>query len=444
MRPSLLEGDVEKTLLRLAGPMVLGMLGLIIFNLVDTYFVSKLGTHQLAALSFTFPVVLVLNSIALGIGQGTASVVSRAAGAGDREKLVRYATESLTLGVMVVMVFVVIGLLTIEPLFKALGATDQVLPYIKSYMKIWYLGVFFVVIPMVGNNSIRALGDTRTPSFVMLVAAIANSILDPIFIFGWGPIRPMGVEGAAIATVLSRCITFSVALYLLIVREKIVSLRKVAFTERITAWKDILYIGVPNALTKMIQPLGIAIITRLLASSGLYAVAGYGVASKVERFALIFIMSLAVVITPFVGQNFGAKKLDRVKKGIRVSYKLSLLSSVIVYVVLLVFGRSIGQIYSSNNQVVEVFVQYLRIVPIIYGAQGVMLITISVLNAINKPFHGAAISMVQMFVVYIPLAMLGREWLGYQGIFYALSVSFLLVSIASTMWMSKGNVLIDE
>lgn len=105
MRQSMIDGDVQKTLLKLSGPMVLGMLGLIVFNLVDTYFVSMLGTNQLVALSFTFPVVLVVNSIALGIGQGTASVVSRAAGANDKRKLVRYATESLTLGVLVVLFF---------------------------------------------------------------------------------------------------------------------------------------------------------------------------------------------------------------------------------------------------------------------------------------------------------------------------------------------------
>ncbi len=185
MRQSLTEGNISKTLLNLSGPMVLGMLGLIIFNLVDTYFVSLLGTTELVAISFTFPVVLVVNSIALGIGQGTASVVSRAAGAKDKTKLVRYATESLTLGVMVVLCFVLIGLLTIEPLFTALGADAQVMPYIKSYMEVWYLGMVFVVIPMVGNNSIRALGDTKSPSLVMVVAAVANSILDQCLYLEW-------------------------------------------------------------------------------------------------------------------------------------------------------------------------------------------------------------------------------------------------------------------
>lgn len=437
MRQSLTEGNISKTLLNLSGPMVLGMLGLIIFNLVDTYFVSLLGTTELVAISFTFPVVLVVNSIALGIGQGTASVVSRAAGAKDKTKLVRYATESLTLGVMVVLCFVLIGLLTIEPLFTALGADAQVMPYIKSYMEVWYLGMVFVVIPMVGNNSIRALGDTKSPSLVMVVAAVANSILDPLFIFGMGPIPAMGVRGAAIATVLSRCITFSVALYILVVREKIVTFSYVPLSERYRAWKDILYIGVPNALTKIIQPLGIGVITRLLATEGLYAVAGYGVASKVERFALIFIMSLAVVMTPFVGQNFGAGKLDRVKKGINVSIKLALWSSLVVYIVLFIAGGHIGAIYSDDPQVIEALVFYLRTVPLFYGAYGIIQITMSVLNAINRPFQAALISLTLMFVIYIPLASVSRTVWGYQGIFLALALSYFVVAIISLFWLKR-------
>jgi len=428
MRHSMIKGDVNKTLLNLAGPMVLGMLGLIIFNLVDTYFVSLLGTNQLVALSFTFPVVLVINSIALGIGQGTAAMVSRAAGASATAKLKQYATESLTLGVCVVAIFVIIGLFTIEPLFNFLGATEQVMPYIKEYMEIWYLGMVFVVIPMVGNNSIRALGDTKTPSLVMLVAALANSLLDPIFIFGLGPIPALGVRGAALATVLSRMITFAVALYILIYREKIVSIRLMAWKTRLLAWKDILYIGIPNTMTKIIQPLGISIITKLLSTEGLYAVAAYGVASKVERFALIFIMSVAVVMTPFTGQNYGAGRLDRVHEGIKSSMRLVIGSSIIVWIFLFVFSRDIGGIYTSDSEVLNTITYYLKVVPLFYGAYGTIQIAVSVLNGLNMPFKGAMLGIGQMFLVYVPLAYLVRPEMGYKGVFASLAVSYLLIA----------------
>ncbi len=181
---------------------------------------------------------------------------------------------------MVVFVFVVFGLLTIKPLFTMLGATSEVMPYIESYMRIWYLGVLFVVIPMVGNNSIRAMGDTKTPGIVMMIAAIVNTILDPILIFGLGPFPRLEVAGAAIATVIARMTTFTVALYVLIIREKVVELKKVPFDEVLESWKTILFIGLPNAMAKVIMPIGIGIITGLMARESIEAVAGYGVAAK--------------------------------------------------------------------------------------------------------------------------------------------------------------------
>ncbi len=166
------EGDIASVLKQLTLPMIFGILGLVAFNLADTYFVGSLGTNQIAALTFTFPVVLVLNSINFGIGVGTSAVVAKAVGAGDSKKVKRLSTASLSLGFIVAFIAIVIGELTIEPLFNALGANEDTMPYITQYMRIWYVGVPFVAVPMIGNNAIRALGDTKTPSIVMMVAAM--------------------------------------------------------------------------------------------------------------------------------------------------------------------------------------------------------------------------------------------------------------------------------
>lgn len=148
-------------------------------------------------------------------------------------------------------------------------------------------------------------------------------------------------------------------------------------------------------------------------------------------------MSLAVVMTPFVGQNFGAGKLDRVKKGINVSIKLALWSSLVVYIVLFIAGGHIGAIYSDDPQVIEALVFYLRTVPLFYGAYGIIQITMSVLNAINRPFQAALISLTLMFVIYIPLASVSRTVWGYQGIFLALALSYFVVAIISLFWLKR-------
>lgn len=420
------EGDVRRTISRLALPMVFGILGLIIFNLVDTYFVSLLGTMPLAALTFTYPVVLTLNSVTLGIGMGTASVVSRAVGEKNRDHVARFATDSLMLGLVVSVLFVAIGLMTIDPLFRLLGADGTVLSLIKEYMRIWYIGTIFVVIPMIGNNSIRALGDTRTPSLIMMVAAGVNTLLDPVLIFGLGPFPRLEVAGAAVATVFSRMITFSVALYILGRRERILSLKGARPSQILQSWKKILYIGVPNALIRVIQPLGVGIITGLLAQVGLEAVAGFGIAAKVERFAVILIGALSAVLVPYFGQNFGARKLDRIRKGMRFSIEAVLASSLVIYLLLWVAAPTVGGWFSDDPAVVAVMVRYLHIVALLYGLFGVQQIGNAFFNAINQPVKATAITAFQMFIVFIPLALWWVDLREETGIFAALAVSYIL------------------
>lgn len=191
----LIDGSVAKILFNLTLPMIAGMLGIVAFNLVDTFFVGQLGSKELAALSFTFPVVLVINSLAMGIGIGASAVVSRAIGRGDHHEVQRLTTDSLFLALVLVAFFVSFGVLTIEPLFTLLGAGPDIVVLIREYMVIWYIGVLFVNIPMVGNNAIRATGDTKTPSAVMLTAAVVNIALDPVLIFGLGPAPALESKG---------------------------------------------------------------------------------------------------------------------------------------------------------------------------------------------------------------------------------------------------------
>lgn len=438
-KATLTKGPVKPLLFRMTVPMMLGMLGLIAFNIVDTYFVSRLGTDELAALTFTFPVVLIINSLSLGIGTGTLSVMARAIGEGDRSGIVRYATDSLVLGVLVAGVFVLLGLATIDPLFRFLGAGEAVLVHIRAYMRIWYIGVVFVVVPMVGNNSIRALGDTKTPGLVMLVAALANTALDPLLIFGPGPFPALGVAGAALATVFSRMTTFSVALHVLARRERILSFKGASLGRILGSWKAILFVGLPNALTRVVQPVGIGIITGILASGGVEAVAGFGVAAKLERFALIPVMALAVVMAPFTGQNFGAGRCDRVEEGMRISYGFSMGAMLALYGVLALAAPGLAALFTKDPAVASVMILYLRLAPLGYGAYGVLQISVSIMNALSKPIQAALSMAAQLFVFYVPMAFAGLRLFGPAGVFGALVLANALAAAGSRA-LARGFV----
>ena len=433
----MIEGPVGKTLIKLTIPMVVGIVGMVAFNLADTFFVSRLGTNELAALSFTFPVVLVINSLALGLGIGASVVISRAIGEGDQHRVKRLTTDSLVLAMFIVTVFVVAGLFTINSVFRILGARGEILDLVKQYMGIWYFGMPFVVVPMVGNNAIRATGDTKTPSAIMLVAVCCNFIMDPLLIFGIGPFPRLGIAGAAIATVISRSLTFIISLAVLFFRDKMLTFVLPKIREIFQSWKRILFIGLPTASTRIVVPLGIGVVTRIVSTYGKEAVAAYGVSSRIEFFALTLIAALSSVLSPFIGQNWGARKHDRVRLGVKYSERFSVVWGIVVCIILNILARPIALIFNSNPLIISTIILYLRIVSIGYGLQGIIMLTGSAMNVLNKPFHAAGIRITQMFILYIPMALLGSYLFGLTGVFIALVIAYCSAGLASYFILDK-------
>ena len=433
----LTEGAIAPLLIRLTLPMILGIFAIMAFNLVDTFFVGRLGSNQLAAMSFTFPVVLIIASLAMGLGVGASAVVSRAIGE-QRENMVRrLTTDSLILATLLVVLFVTSGLLTIEPVFRLLGAEPQLLPLIRQYMTIWYLGMPFLVMPMVGNNAIRATGDTRTPSMVMLTAMLVNVIFDPLLIFGIGPFPRLELAGAAIATVISRLITFVVALWILYRRERMITFRPPSSSELLNSWRQILYIGLPVAGTNMITPFTAGFITKLVAVYGITAVAAYGVASRIDAFALIVVGALSSVLSPFVGQNLGARRLDRLRTAVTHSQRFAFLWGLGIFLLLAFLKGPLARLFNDDPQVIDTITVYLGIVPLAYGLLGVMQLSNTTLNVLGKPLHATGVILLQMFALTIPLALLGSRYFGLIGIFAAAASANTIAGVTSYLWLRR-------
>ena len=417
IKAKLTEGKISALLFRLTIPMIAGMLSMTIFNLVDTLYVGQLGKKALAAMSFTFPVVMVLNSIALGIGMGASAVISRAIGKGDRNQVKMLSTNALLLALFIVAIFIIAGELTIYPLFRAMGASGEILTLIRSYMSIWYIGVIFVVIPMVGNNIIRATGDMKTTGVIMTSAAIFNMILDPLLIFGLGPLEGMGIRGGAIATVIARSMTMIFSLRILINREHLIILKPPKIKELWISWKKILFIGLPAALANIIIPISMGFITRLVSSYGVGAVAGFGVAGRLEMLAMLVIRSLAVVMVPFTGQNWGSGNKNRVRSGLKISYTFSIVFGLLVFIFFYFLTYYFAWLFNRDQDVIKTVVLYMRIIAVSYGFQGIFYIGTASLNALHKPFHSAGLALSRMFFIYIPLALAGSYFFELKGIF---------------------------
>ena len=443
-KAKLTQGNIKKQIVNLSIPMTFGLLGMMIFNLVDAYFIGQLGVDQLAAIGFTFPVIMFVGGISLGIGIAVSSILSKIIGEGALDKASRFTTDSLAFAFISAIIIAIIGEFTIEPLFKLLGAKETVLPHIVDYMRFWYLGIPFVTIPMVGNNAIRACGDTLLPSAIMTTAAVTNAVLDPILIFGKFGFPAMGISGAAIATVVGRAASLVAALIVLKYKYRLIALTNFSFSKLKENWRELLFIGVPSAATKFIMPLGAGFITSILATYGKEAVAGYGVAIKVEGLSIAVLLAISSVIAPFVGQNLGAGKFNRVEEGIKVSVKLSSVVSIFTVIILFWLGGALSSLFVNEKvnaveaaEVIKVSATYLKIVPLSYVFMVLLNISGSIFNVLRKPLSAAAFTVLQMFGLYVPLALIAQKYFGLSHIFIALGVSYLIAGILSYIWMNS-------
>ncbi len=444
MNSPLTEGQVSLQLLRLSLPMVWGVFSILAFSLADTYFVAQLGTNELAAISFTFPVVTVLGSVAMGLGTGAGSVIARGIGEGNRQKVQRLTTDSLLLSLLIVSILASFGLATIDPLFATLGAGSDLLPLIRDYMNIWYLGMVFLVVPLIGNSAIRASGNTVVPSLIMTKAAAANILVDPLLIFGWGPFPALGLKGAALATVISRASTLVASLAFLHFRERLLLLTFPSLKAMAKSWRSLLSVGLPAAATNLISPLSVGLVTSLMARYGTDAVAGFGLASRLEALALIAPLALSASIAPFVGQNWGAQQYGRVKRALQLSFWFCLSWGGLVAVLLGTAAAEITARFDSDPGVVASATVYLTLVPISYGALGIVFTASSAFNALGKPLLALGMSLSRLLLLYVPLAYLGSRLFGISGIFGAACLSNGIVGLGAWLLHSRWSQLFSE
>jgi len=433
----LTEGPVGKRLVTMTVPVLLGITTMMGQALIDAWFLGRVGDRALAAHAFSFPILLIVSSVAIGLGAGTSSVVARAIGSNDFRRARRLTTDSLLLSFLITVAVSLLGVVTIAPLFRLLGAPDDMIPMIRGFMIILYAGVPFVVVGMVGLASMRATGDTRLPSKLMIIGSILNVALDPILIFGLGPIPGFGLNGAAMAALLARGAIFVGAIVLLRGRLNMISFSLPHADELKKSWKDILHVGLPAAGTNAIVPIGAAIVTAMIARYGPDAVAGFGVASRIESMTLVVYYAMSAIIGPFVGQNYSAGKDERIVRALRLCAWFCIGSGLLIASVLALSSDFLAALFSSNPAVIEIAGLYLLIAPLSYGTYGMVMVMNAFFNGLGRPMPAVGISIGRIAVLYLPLALVGMKLMGAIGIFAAYAVANIVSGVIAYGWATK-------
>ena len=431
--PDVTEGKVERHLLRLTFPTIGGMLAITVFNLTDTFFVSRLGTDALAAMGFTFPIVMLIGSMSMGMAIGAGSVLARAMGKRDHHLMNRIATDGILLSILTVIIVSLLGLLTMDPLFKLLGATEKTLPLVKRYMTIWYSGVVAFIMPPVGDSSMRAIGDMKRPLIVMLVCAVMNVILDPIMIFGLLGFPAMGIAGASLATIISRFAGMVTTLSFIHFHYGLLDFKYRNFGELIDSWRRILHIGIPGAVVRIFPQLLRAVLTRLAATvGGVTAVAAVAAGTRIESFAFIISMAVGTALVPIIGQNWGASRFDRVNRTRYILNRTAVVYGLVVLLLMLPLAGPIARIFSDDAGVVAYVTWYLWILMI--GSVGLNLYnwTSEQLNAAGKPRWVLIINVVGTSAILIPMTVLGARFFGFKGMLIGLCLGQLILGFLAT------------
>lgn len=431
--------DVTKALLKLSIPMIMGMMMQVFYNLVDTYFIGRLeDPNQLAAANIAFPVFVLLMAIANIIGTGAASYISRCLGKKDYENANKTASISFMLVVIFSLIVTIFGVLFCSRIVKLLGTSDEVYNYTYEYVKIMFLGSITVIGSFTLGQIIRSEGDMKTFVRGMMTGTILNIILDPVFIFTFN----MGIKGAAIATIIGYSVSLIYYVSCFISGKSILKINKNYMIYDKVILGEIFKIGIPGSLNQMLMGVANVVSNNIAITYGTLTVAGIGVAMKVMMIGTFIFIGFSSGTQPFIGFNYGANNLDRVKEAVKKSVTITTIIGIILAIIFYLFSENIIRTFISDNDVVKEGSIILKALLLSLPFIGGQMIATVTSQSLGKAVLSTILSISRQGLLYIPLIILLNKFFGFNGFIYAQPITDVIMITLSLFLIS--NMLSKE
>jgi len=425
------------------GPFSIAVIALISTGIVDTIYVARLtdparpdlAIMALATLGYVFPLTFMGNSANIGLGAGTNSAVARALGQGDTSRARRHAAASILLA-MSFMTFLSILVLTCVPhLLPLVIERKEIQEMAYGYLLISYPGLIIVSIASMSNNVLRAHGEAVLPSSIMILGAVINIILDPFLIFGIGPFPRMELQGAALSTTIGYAISAIYALYLVLLRQKVMSFAGMTFASLKRAWGIIGQVGIFAACTNIIVPVGVFIAVSILGLTlGEADVAAFTTASRAELFSVGVLYALSACIGAITGRNGGAGNTERVRETFRVCYWICFIWSSLMAILMALFATEVAQIFTKDQILIDKMVPYFYIVPVTIFAYGFVFVSAAGLNALGRPLYGLSYTIIRSLILYIGFVTVGVMVADLKGAFIGVAAANLISGTLAIVW----------
>lgn len=424
--------SLARNLFAMTWPMLLGAFALMSFQLVDSFFISLLGTEPLAAMGFTMPLNQLMVGIQVGVGIAATALISKAIGAKRQQYAKQLSALVLLVGGISMAILMLIIWATKTPVLHALGAEDNLFPYTDSYWLPWLLSSWAHAFVYFGTSISRAHGDTKLPGLIMVAASLLNMALDPIFIFVFG----WGLPGAAYATIVA-CIITGGVLFLHLTRRQWL---RFCFADIsiIKALRSIANISLPAMLSQLMPGMAALLATRIVATFGSAAIAAWALGSRLEMFSIVMVLALTMSMPPMLGHLLGANKLDQAHDLIRLATRFILLSQVVIAAMWLLFRPWMVATLTQDVDTADYLASYMLWVPISYAPIGVCILMVSASNALGMPMRAVVISICRLFVFYLPCIALGAYLADMEGIYYGVLVGNIAAGINSWLFYRRG------
>jgi len=439
-------GKVGKKLLVFALPIIAGMMLHTAYNIIDTIFIGLLGPKELAAVSLTFPVVFVFIAVASGLGIGATTLIAQALGRKKPHEANNIAEHALFLGTGMGIAIAVLGVLFSPVLFALMGADLEVLPLTIEYSVPIFFGLIFMFAWFISDSILKAQGNSLVPTRNLAISIVVNIVLDPILIFGFGPVPAFGLAGAAFATVFSRILAAALNFLYIYTPGSAISLSLKEFKPKLSFIKDILAVGLPASASQTLTAGGFMLLMGIIGGFGSFAIAAFGVGLRVTSVVIMPIVGISIATVSFVGQNIGAKQFARAKRGALLSRRMSLGIAALFAAVVFAFSGQIMGIFTTDARVIEIGKSYLAIAPLGYVLMGAYITLNGAFQGSGKTHFVLATNLVY-WTVAVGSAFLLSQTIGIEGIWLsfviAAAVELVLVTaiFVSGKWLGQGKKL---
>lgn len=417
---------IPKALLAMGIPTMIGMLINALYNLVDAYFVGGLGESQMAAISVVYPLGQVVVGLGLLFGNGAASYISRLLGQKNRDQANKVASTALYSSLFIGAIIIALSIIFLKPILRLLGATESILPYATTYASIYIVSCIFNVFNVTMNNIVTSEGAAKTTMCALLLGAVLNIGLDPLFIYTFH----LGVAGAAIATAISQIISTLVYLFYIFKKKSVfqIKIKDCTFSKEVLS--EIFKIGIPTLAFQLLTSISISLINNAAGNYSDAAIAGMGVVTRLISMGSLTIFGFIKGFQPIAGYSYGAKKFDRLRSAIKTSILWSTIFCVVVGLLLTLFSPTIvSQFTTGNTEMINIGASSLRINGITFMLFGFYTVYSSLFLALGKGKEGFILGACRQGICFIPIILILPLVWGLNGILYAQPIADVLSAL---------------